>query len=209
MKCVVLFPLVVLGTFVLIAPAHAQESATPSQESSTPSKDSPLVEQAEKTKRERAARRSTARGPAKTFNNDSVKGAGKPAEDPAQAGAEGMATDAPGTAADGVAAKSTPPGAKAEKTEKTEKTDEQLRAEHRDAIPKKIDEQLKLMDIVREAMDEAQAELNDLTNYTMGTRRGALLKRLEDGKAEIAKAEQTIADLEEEARRQGISVSRP
>jgi hypothetical protein len=65
------------------------------------------------------------------------------------------------------------------------------------------------MDIVREAMDEAQAELNDLTNYTMGSRRGNLLKRLEDGKAEIARAEQTIADLQEEARREGISVSRP
>lgn len=197
MKCAFPFPLVVLGTFVLVAPAHAQEA-------STPSKDSPLVEQAVKTKRERAARRSAARGPAKTFNSDNVKSAGKPAEDPVSAGAEGSAADAAGTAGDGVAAKSTPPRAKT-----AEKTDEQLRAEHRDEIQKKIDDQLKLMDIVREAMDEAQAELNDLTNYTLGSRRGALLKRLEDGKAEIAKAEQTIADLEEEARRQGISVSRP
>lgn len=197
MKCAFSFPLVVLGSFVLVAPAHAQEA-------SSPSKDSPLVEQADKTKRERAARRSAARGPAKTFNNDSVKSAGKPTEDPVPAGAEGGATVAAGTGAENVAAKSTPPGAKT-----AEKTDDQLRAEHRDAIQKKIEDQLKLMDIVREAMDEAQAELNDLTNYTLGSRRGALLKRLEDGKAEIAKAEQTIADLEEEARRQGISVSRP
>jgi len=195
MKCAFLSP-IVLGTFVLVGPAQAQES-------STPSKDSPLVEQAEKTKRERAARRSAAHGPAKTFNNDNVKSAGKPAEDPATA-AEGSGTAAAGAAGEGAAGKSTAPEAKT-----AEKTEDQLRAERREAIQKKIEDQVKLMDIVREAMDEAQAELNDLTNYTMGSRRGALLKRLEDGKAEIAKAEQTIADLEEEARRQGISVSRP
>ena len=194
MKCAFLFP-VVLGTFVLVSPAHTQESTTPS-------KDSGLVEQAEKTKRERAARRSSAHGPAKAFNNDDVKSAGKPAEDPVPAAAEGSVTASAG--ADGAAVKGAAPGGKT-----PEKTEEQLRAEHRDAIQKKIDDQLKLMDIVREAMNEAQAELNDLTNYTLGSRRGALLKRLEDGKAEIAKADQTIADLEEEARRQGISVSRP
>lgn len=195
MKCAFWFP--VLGALILVASARAQEPSPP------PSKDSPLVEQAEKAKRERAARRSTARAPAKSFNNDNVKGA-KPADDPITTAAEETGTAATATGAQAAAAKSTAPEGKA-----AEKTDEQLRAEHREAIQKKIDDQLKLMDIVREAMDEAQAELNDLSNYTFGTRRGALLQRLEDGKAEIAKAEQTIADLEEEARRQGISVSRP
>lgn len=197
MKCAFWFP-VVLGTSVLAVSAHAQEP------SPAPSKDSPLVEQAEKTKRERAARRSTARAPAKSFNDGNMKSPARPAEDPITAAAEGSAAATTATGADATAAKSTAPGGKT-----AEKTNEQLRAEHRDAIQKKIDDQVKLMGIVREAMDEAQAELNDLSNYTYGTRRGALLQRLEDGKAEIAKAEQTIADLEEEARRQGISVSRP
>ena len=191
MKCGRLFP-IVLGSLVLAGPLHGQETSQ--------AKDSPLVEQAEKTKRERAARRSAGHPPAKTFNNDNVKRAGKPGEDSTRA-AETADTAAAG--ADAAGAKGPAPEAK------TEKTEDQLRAEHRDAIQKKIEDQVKLMDIVREAMDEAQAELNDLTNYTMGSRRGNLLKRLEDGKAEIAKAEQTIADLEEEARREGISVSRP
>lgn len=210
MKCGRLFP-IALGSLVLVGPLHGQEtsqatdSSTESVTESTPdsskdSKDSPLVEQAEKTKRERAARRSAGQPPAKTFNNDNVKRVGKPPED--------LAPSAEATVA--AAAGSDAAGAKGAASEaKTEKTEDQLRAEHRDAIQKKIDDQVKLMDIVREAMDDAQAELNDLTNYTIGSRRGALLKRLEDGKAEIAKAEQTIADLEEEARREGISVSRP
>jgi hypothetical protein len=188
MKCSRLFP-IVLGSFVLTGPLQGQEASE--------AKDSPLVQQAEKTKRERAVRRSGAQNPAKAFDNDSLKHPGKQADTPpAPAGGSAAATDA--SVKDGRGDGKTP-----------EKTDEQLRAEHRDAIQKKIEDQVKLMDIVREAMDDAQAELNDLTNYTMGSRRGALLKRLEDGKAEIAKAEQTIADLQEEARREGISVSRP
>jgi hypothetical protein len=88
-----------------------------------------------------------------------------------------------------------------------EKTDDELRAEKRQEIEKKIAEQRKTADVVRKAMDDAQSELNDPTTATMlGTRGEALRKVLDEGQVELKKSEQAIADLREEARRQGIAV---
>lgn len=89
-----------------------------------------------------------------------------------------------------------------------EKTDEELRAEKQADIQKRVDEQKARMDKVREVMAEAQTELNDLANQTFGGRRAALMKLIDDGNAELAACEARIADLEEEARRAGVRVSR-
>jgi hypothetical protein len=90
------------------------------------------------------------------------------------------------------------------------KTEEQLRAEKRQEIEKKIAEQVQTAAVVRKAMDDAQRELNDPSTVSMfGSRGAALQKLLDDGQAELKKTEQAIADLEEEARRQGIPISRP
>lgn len=93
---------------------------------------------------------------------------------------------------------------------KKEKTDDEIRAEKKAGFEKRIAEQVSHMDLVRKLMDEAQTELNDATAITTyGTRRTTLQQRLEDGQAELKKAQQAIADTEEEARRLGIAVSRP
>lgn len=89
-----------------------------------------------------------------------------------------------------------------------EKPDDQLRAEKRAELQQKVDEQKARMDKVRTLMADAQAELNDAANQTVGGRRGALMKLLDDGRAELAACEQRIAEVEEEARRAGVSVSR-
>lgn len=89
-----------------------------------------------------------------------------------------------------------------------EKTDGELRAEKQADIQKRIDEQKARMDKVKEVMAEAQAELNDLANQTLGGRRASLMKLIDDGNAELAACEARIADLEEEARRAGVRVSR-
>jgi hypothetical protein len=89
-----------------------------------------------------------------------------------------------------------------------EKTDAELRAEKQAEIQKRVDEQKARMDKVREVMAEAQLELNDLANQTFGGRRAALMKLIDDGNAELAACEARIADLEEEARRAGVRVSR-
>jgi len=91
--------------------------------------------------------------------------------------------------------------------EKTEKTDAELREEKRAEIQGKIDEQKKLIDEQQKKVDQAQTELNDLSDGTFGPRRGGLMKTVEDGKAEIAKAQQAIEGLKDQARRAGVRVS--
>jgi hypothetical protein len=93
---------------------------------------------------------------------------------------------------------------------KPEKTVDEIRAEKKAGYEKRIAEQVKTIDVVRKAMDDAQLELNDVNTITQfGSRKDALLKILDDGQVELKKADQAISDIEEEARREGISVSRP
>jgi hypothetical protein len=90
------------------------------------------------------------------------------------------------------------------------KTIDEERAEKKAGYEKRIAEQVKATEVVRKAMDDAQLELNDVTTITQyGSRKDALLKILDDGQVELKKADQAIADIEEEARREGISVARP
>ena len=145
-----------------------------------------LGEAAEKQKKER-------KGQAKVYTEDDLRRAGMRTATP------------PEMAPAGEAAKAEPAAAK---PKGDEKTDDQLRAEKRAEFEKKIQEQLATIAQVRKAMDDAQRELSDLSNYTMGPRRAALMKVLDDGNAEIAKANAAIADIEEQARRAGVSVSR-
>jgi DNA repair exonuclease SbcCD ATPase subunit len=98
-----------------------------------------------------------------------------------------------------------PAGADAAKPEKTE---EEQRAEKRAEIEKKIKEHQDRIADVRAQMDAAQTELNDLSTLTYGGRREALMKLLAEGEAEIAKANQAIADLQEQARRAGLPIAR-
>jgi len=91
-----------------------------------------------------------------------------------------------------------------------EKSDEEIRAEKKRELDGRIAAEVKVMDAVRQAMNQAQLELNDTTTLTkFGSRKEALQKILDDGQAELKKSEAVIAAIEEEARRQGISVSRP
>jgi hypothetical protein len=147
-----------------------------------------LPEAAEKQKKER-------KGQAKVYTDDDLRKAGTRVATPGEAAPATDATKAE-TAAPGV------------KPKAEEKTDEQLRAEKKADLEKRIQEQLAIIVQVRKVMDDAQRELNDLSNYTMGPRRAGLAKVVEDGNAEIAKANAAIADIEEQARRAGVSVSR-
>jgi hypothetical protein len=99
-------------------------------------------------------------------------------------------------------------GTQAQSGEGEEKSPSELREEKRAEIQRKIDEQVGLIRAVQEVIDETQLELNDLTDLTFGSRRQKLLNLIESSKAEIAGFEQEIANLEEEARRAGVRVSR-
>ena len=88
------------------------------------------------------------------------------------------------------------------------KTDAEQRAEKKAEIEEKIKLSTEHVAETRQKMEQAQNELNDLTNITFGGRRDALLKVLEDGAKQIADTEQSIADLREQARRSGIAIAR-
>jgi len=87
-------------------------------------------------------------------------------------------------------------------------SDEEARAQRLADLRKKVDDENKVIATVQQAMQQASVELNDLSAITYGGRRGYLVKIMEDGQAELAKAQQVIADLEEMARREGLVLSR-
>jgi hypothetical protein len=179
----------VLLTAVLLV---AAPSASAWQAGNSPS----LGEIAERTKKEREARR-----------------AGKPAVKvitEADLKAHSWGTTESEAAPAGATTATTPAAAPGAPDARKEKTDDEIRAEKRQQIEKQIAEQVEIAGIVRKAMDDAQRELNDpSTAYVFGSRGAALQKLLDDGQVELKKSAQAIADLEEQARRQGIAVSRP
>lgn len=166
------------------------QSAWAWQSAGTPS----LGEIAERTKKDRETRRGNK--PAKRVVTEAdLKPAPAVASDSSAGGGDSAAAEAPaGGAGEAKAAK----------------TDEELRAEKKREFEKKIAEQVQTVGVIRKAMEGAQNELNDPTTATqLGARGAALRKLLDDGQVELKKAEAAIAVVEEDARRQGISVSRP
>jgi hypothetical protein len=152
-----------------------------------------LAEVAAKEKK----RRQSMQGSDKVITNDDLGRAGKRISNPDAASAEAPATpEAEGDDA-----------GEAKASDQPEKTDAELRDEKRAEIQGKIDEQKKLIEEQQKKVDQAQLELNDLSDMTFGARRGGLMKTVEDGKAEIAKAQQAIEDLKDQARRAGVRVS--
>jgi DNA repair exonuclease SbcCD ATPase subunit len=107
---------------------------------------------------------------------------------------------------DGVAAP--PPTAPGAAPAVKEKSDEEQRAERKADLDKKVKQWTDFIAETKKAMDTAQAELNDLSSLTFGDRRAGLQKILDEGNQHIAEAQQAIADLQEQARRAGIAVSR-
>lgn len=146
-----------------------------------------LAEIAEKTKKKKS-------GAAKVITEDDLRKSGGKANFVGEEGSAATAEPAEGE--------------KKGDAEKKEKSPEEVRAEDQTKLQKKMDEQKKLKDVVRKAMDDAQLELNDIGNYSLGTRRQSLMKLIEDGEKELAKIDQEMADIEEQARRLGVSVSR-
>jgi hypothetical protein len=89
-----------------------------------------------------------------------------------------------------------------------EPTEEEARAQRLAELRKQVEVENKVIAVVQEAMQQAAAELNDLTSLTFGGRRAYLAKIMEDGQKELANSQQVLADLEEKARRDGFVLSR-
>jgi len=92
---------------------------------------------------------------------------------------------------------------------KAEPTEDEQRAQAGAALQKQIDHESEIIRQAQKAVTQWEAELTDITNYTFGDRRVALLQNVDDARKAMADAQKNIDDLEEQARRQGIRVAVP
>jgi len=145
-----------------------------------------LGEAAEKAKKERKGGTKT-----KVITDTDLRqaGAGRP-EEPVTS-SEAATETAP---ADGAAAATAAPA-------KAEKTEDELRAEAeakwRDRVQKARDELGRL----NTEANTLQTNLNDLSQNLYGSNRTATMNRLDEVRKQLAAAQQSVADLEEEGRR--------
>ena len=100
-------------------------------------------------------------------------------------------------------------GKAAVKSAKPEPTEDEQRAQAGAALQKQIEQQAEIIRLAQKAIADSEAELNDITNYTFGTRRAALMQSTDEARQAIAAAQRSIEDLEDQARRQGIRVTLP
>ena len=151
-----------------------------------------LAEVAQKDKERRAKEKK----PAKSFTDADLKSSGRSTFNVM----EGVSTTAPAAGEAKAEGEAAPGAAKP-------KSDDELRAQKKTDLQRRLDEQKKLIEVVQKAVADAQRELGDVANTTYGSRRDALTKRVDDGAKELAKAQQAIADIQDEARRAGITLS--
>lgn len=92
---------------------------------------------------------------------------------------------------------------------KPEPTDDEKRAQAGAALQKQIDEQAQTIKVAEAAIADWERELADLTNYTFGTKRAAVMQSIDEARKVVADARTAIADLDDQARRQGVRVTLP
>jgi len=106
-------------------------------------------------------------------------------------------------------------GEKKADTPKAEPTEDERREGVRAGLQKEIDHHALNIQTLQKQIDDAQKELNDLTDMTFtlpgtsGGRRAALLKLVEDANAQIQTSKDAITKAEDQARREGIRVNVP
>jgi len=112
-------------------------------------------------------------------------------------------------AGDGEAAPATEGGAEGEGAGEgeAETTPSDERAQQQSQLQQQIDEQRELIQRLQAQNEEAQTQLNNQAlAYPGNPRRAQLMERIENNNGQIAAANQTIADLQTQARRAGVTV---
>ena len=148
-----------------------------------------LGELAAKEKARRDQERQKNGGATKVITEDDLRGGGKGTF--SNAGSTGGTAEA---AKDAPAADGSKPAAK-------EKTDDEVKAEQQAAWRKRLDDANAQVATLTTRVNELQAAVNDMTGNLYSTGRTNALNDLEKAKADLAAAQQGIADLEEEGRR--------
>ena len=150
-----------------------------------PSPAQSLAEVAARTKKKESGK------PAKVFTEADLRG--RPAASGSMSQMEGPAATSAASPAPG-AAGAVPAGAKP-KTEEEERAEKQ--AEWRERLQKAE------ADVARisEEVNRAQTALNDISGPLYGGTRGGLITRVDEGKRQLALAQQSVLDIQEEGRR--------
>jgi len=144
----------------------------------------------EKAKKEKEARDGKAKRPARVITEYELRGGGgagtlsQPAADDAAASASATGSAAPPATA----------GA-------AEKTEDELRAERLQDWRQRLQEAQADVARLRARVDQVQTSLNDMSGPIYGPNRGVMVNQLEQAKTALAAAEQKVAALEEEGRR--------
>jgi hypothetical protein len=152
--------------------------------------------------REKARRdKETAKRPAaKVITEDELRGrtssgtVSQPAADDTTAASQTAGPAAPAAGAPAAGAPAAGPQGPPQKTE------EELRGERQTEWRQKLQEAQSNVSTLRARQEQIQAELND-TRTVYGPNRGSLVGHLDKTKAALAQAEQLVANLEEEGRR--------
>lgn len=79
----------------------------------------------------------------------------------------------------------------------------------RDAIQREIDAQVERIRVVRKQVDDVDRELADQVSPSGDLRRAQIMQRREEGTQFIAETEARIAELQAEAQKLGVTVTRP
>jgi hypothetical protein len=147
---------------------------------------------AEAAAKEKARRKALT--PGKTYTVDDLRRAGGPAATSSSAAATDAAAPAGDAASAPKASDAPPSGPKA-------KTDDELRAERekdwRDRVAKTNDEISRL----NAAISFLEGAVGDLSQNLYGATRTAQLNQLDENRSKLAAAQKTLADLQEEGRR--------
>lgn len=130
--------------------------------------------------------------PAKVYTEADLRG--RPAASGSMSQMEGPAATPAASPAPG-AAGAVPPAGEKPKTEEEERAEKQ--AEWRERLQKAE------ADVTRisEEVNRAQTALNDISGPLYGGTRSGLITRLEEGKRQLALAQQAVLDIQEEGRR--------
>src|SRR5262249_2087941 len=169
-------------TFFLTAPVLAVGGASPTGQS--------LAGVAAKERERQEREKKKAGGPAKVITEDDLRGRGAGTySQPAATGT--TASPAPGAS----------PSSGASPGGEKPKTDEQIRAEQEKAWRDNLQKAQEDVTRISGAIDRLQGDLNDLTGTLYGASRTTLLNRMDQAKKELAAAQQKVADLQEEGRR--------
>jgi hypothetical protein len=91
----------------------------------------------------------------------------------------------------------------AAKPAKKEKSEEELKAEQSAAWRKKVEVAQNNVQVYKDQVNKLQLDLNDSSGGFYSSRRTTLVTHLDETKKNLADAEKTLSDLEDEGRRNG------